>query len=101
MPQVFGPPSPDLAPGAHNAVEVCLGIKPGEKVALIADRASAAVAASIAAVLDEGGAPYDGVLIEDVTPRPMTNAPAAVLEALERADAGILCVQPEQGELGA
>ena len=31
----------------------------------------------------------------------MTVAPPAVLEALERADAGILCVQPEQGELGA
>ena len=31
----------------------------------------------------------------------MTAAPPAVLEALERADAGILCVQPEQGELGA
>ncbi len=28
-------------------------------------------------------------------------APPAVLDALERADAGILCVQPEQGELGA
>ena len=31
----------------------------------------------------------------------MTVAPPAVLDALEQADAGILCVQPEQGELGA
>src|SRR3954466_176267 len=98
---MFGTPGADLQPGARNAVEVCLGIKPGERVALIADRASAAVAASIAAVLDEVGAPYDGVLIEDVATRPMTIAPPAVLEALERADAGILCVQPQQGELGA
>jgi leucyl aminopeptidase (aminopeptidase T) len=31
----------------------------------------------------------------------MTAAPAQVLAALEHADAGILCVQPQQGELGA
>ena len=98
---VFGPPSPDLSPGAHNAVEVCLGIQRGEHVALIADRASGTVAATLAAVLDEIGAPCDEVLIEDVVTRPMIVAPPAVLAALEKADAGILCVQPEQGELGA
>jgi aminopeptidase len=97
----FGTPSQELAPGAHNAVEVCLAIQPGERVALIADRASSAVAASIAAVLDEVGALCEPVLIEDVVSRPMTVAPPAVLAALEKADAGILCVQPEQGELGA
>ena len=98
---VFGPPSADLAPGARNAVEVCLGIQPGERVALVADRASGEVAASIAAVLDEIGAVCDGVLIENVVSRPMTVAPTAVVDALERADAGILCVQPAQGELSA
>jgi leucyl aminopeptidase (aminopeptidase T) len=98
---VFGSPSADLRPGARNAVEVCLDIHAGERVALIADKASGEVAASIAAVLDEVGAPYEPLLIEDLVPRPMTAAPPAVLDALERADAGILCVQPEQGELGA
>jgi aminopeptidase len=98
---MFGTPAADLQPGARNAVEVCLAIQRGERVALIADRASSAVAASIAAVLDEVGAPCDPVLIEDVVSRPMTVAPPAVLTALEKADAGILCVQPEQGELGA
>ena len=98
---VFGTASADLGPGARNAVEVCLGIRRGEHVALIADRASGEVAASIAAVLEDVGAPCDEVLIEDVVTRPMTVAPPAVLAALEKADAGILCVQPEQGELGA
>jgi leucyl aminopeptidase (aminopeptidase T) len=41
------------------------------------------------------------VLIDAVATRPMTAAPQAILDALERADAGILCVQPQQGELGA
>src|SRR3954468_2751086 len=98
---MFGTPAADLQPGARNAVEVCLAIQRGERVALIADRASSAVAASIAAVLDELVAPCDPVLIEDVVSRPMTVAPPAVLAALETADAGILCVQPEQGEPGA
>jgi aminopeptidase len=57
------------------------------------------VAASIAAALDGVGAAWDGVLIEQVTARPMSVAPAEVIDALERADAGILCVHPLQGEL--
>ena len=31
---IFGPASPDLLPGARNAVETCLAIQPGERVAL-------------------------------------------------------------------
>jgi len=97
---LFGPPPPELEPGARNAVDVCLSIKSGERVALIADEPSGKVAAAIAAALDRVGARWNGVLIADVE-RPMTAAPRAVLDALERADAGILCVQPQPGELGA
>jgi aminopeptidase len=101
MKAMFGTAPPELEPGARNAVEVCLAIQPGERVALIADEASSSVAASLAAVLDAVGAPWHGVLVEQVATRPLTVAPAAILDALERADAGILCVQPQQGELGA
>ena len=101
MSELFGAFSPELEPGARNAVEVCLTIKPGEQVALIADQASAEVAASLSAALARIGAPSDEVLIERVASRPITTAPAEVLAALERCDAGILCVQPQQGELAA
>src|SRR6185436_20382595 len=97
----FGTWPAELEAGARNAVEVCLAIRPDERVALIADEASGDVAATIAAALDEVGAPWHGVLIERVAERPMTAAPAEVLDALEQADAGILCVQPHHGELGA
>src|SRR5262252_4188219 len=100
-PAMFGTVTPALEAGARNAVEVCLAIQPDERVALIADEASGDVAASIAAALDEVGAPWQGVLIERVVSRPMRAAPTEVLDALEQADAGILCVQPQQGELGA
>jgi leucyl aminopeptidase (aminopeptidase T) len=98
---VFGPFSPDLAEGAHNAVDVCLAITRGERVALIADEPSREVAASIAAALEAAGAHTTSVLVDRVAARPLTTAPAAVLDALETCDAGVLCVQPQQGELGA
>lgn len=98
---VFGSPTPDLATGARNAIEVCLAIQRGERVALIADEASSGVAASLAVAVDAVGADWYGVLIERVATRPLTAAPPEVLDALEHADAGILCVQPQQGELGA
>ena len=40
-------------PGARNAVDTCLSIQAGERVALIADEASGAVAASLEAALAE------------------------------------------------
>lgn len=101
MPAVFGPASTDLAPGARNAVDVCLAIKPRERVALIADEATREVAASLAEALAAADAEIDSVLIEHVASRPLRAAPVDVLDALDRADAGILCVQPREGELGA
>jgi aminopeptidase len=98
---LFGAGSVELEAGARNAVEVCLAIQPEERVALIADEASGEVAASIAAAIDQVGAPWEGVLIERVADRPLAGAPPQVLDALEHADAGILCIQPRQGELGA
>ena len=99
--RLFGEASPDLAPGARNAVEVCLAITSAERVALIADEQSSRVAASLAAAIDEVGARWHGIVIERTTERPLQAAPRDVLDALERADAGILCVQPRQGELAA
>jgi leucyl aminopeptidase (aminopeptidase T) len=98
---VFGDPAPDLEAGARNAVGVCLAIEPEERVALIADEASRHVAASLAAALDEIGADWHGILVERVATRPLSAAPPEILDALEHADAGILCVQPQQGELPA
>jgi leucyl aminopeptidase (aminopeptidase T) len=97
----FGAASAELMPGAHNAIDVCLAIRPGERVVLAADEASRPVAASLALALDAAGAETDSLLIEALTSRPMTTAPAELLAVLERADAAILCVQPQQGELGA
>ena len=88
-------------PGAKNAVETCLGVGNGERVALIADEASRLVAASLAAALENIHATYTPLLLEEFGPRPMRTAPAPVLEALESADVGVMCMRPQPGELGA
>src|SRR3979490_3213786 len=97
----FGPASPDLLPGAKTAVETCLSIKPGEKVALVADEPSRAVAASLAAAIENLHAPCTSLLLEDFAPPPIKSAPAPVLDALETADVGVLCMSPQPGELAA
>src|SRR5690242_11894765 len=97
----FGVPRSELMPGARNAVETCLGVQAGENVVLIADEASRAVAASIAAAIDERHARCTGLLLEDFGPRPMTVAPEEVLSALKTADAGVMCMTPQPGELAA
>jgi leucyl aminopeptidase (aminopeptidase T) len=97
----FGTAPSDLLPGARNAVEICLNVQPHERVALIADEASRAVAASLASALATRHAEFTGLLLEDFGPRPMKAAPALVLEALETADVGIMCMTPQPGELTA
>ena len=97
----YGPAPDDLMPGAHNAVNTCLAIESGERVALIADEASRLVASSLEQALADRGATADCLLVESVATRPLLAAPREVLAAIERADAGILCVQPREGELGA
>src|SRR5215467_1959836 len=97
----FGVPQTELMPGAKNAVETCLAVHRNERVALIADNASSAVAASLSEALREAHALTTELLLESFGPRPMRGAPAAVLEALEKADVGILAMNPQPGELTA
>lgn len=97
----FGIAPSELLPGAKNAVDVCLGVRRGERVALIADEVSRSVAASLEQSFREREAQITGLLLESYGPRPMTDAPQAVLDALEDADVGVLCMTPQPGELGA
>lgn len=88
-------------PGAKNAVDVCLGVRPGERVVVVADEVSRSVAASLERALKDQHAEFTGLLLEDFGPRPMNGAPQAVLDALEKTDVGVLCMTPQPGELGA
>jgi len=97
----FGTPQPELLPGAKNAVDTCLAVQPEERVALIADQASSAVAASLCEALSQVHAHTTSLLLEDFGPRPMRGAPKPVLDVLEKVDVGILAMNPQPGELAA
>jgi aminopeptidase len=97
----FGPAQLALMPGARNAVETCLAVQPGERVALITDAASKTVAASLVSALEERHAVWTQLALEEFSARPLISVPQELLDALEKADVGILCMQPQQGELGA
>ena len=97
----FGTLRTELMPGAKNAVETCLAVRPDEHVALIADKSSCAVAASLSEALAQVHARTTSLLLEDFGPRPRRGAPEPVLDALEKADVGILAMNPQPGELAA
>ncbi len=58
----------DLAPGARNAIRVCLNVQPHERVTVITDRDCDDIAASLVHEIEEVGAPYKAFILEDVAP---------------------------------
>ncbi|HEY3937148.1 MAG TPA: aminopeptidase [Bryobacteraceae bacterium] len=93
------PYDPELAPGAHNAVFVCLRIRPSEKVTLITDDACREIAASLAAQLNQCGCPYRSFVLEEITQRPMSDMPQVILDDLETSQVSIFAVRAEANEL--
>jgi leucyl aminopeptidase (aminopeptidase T) len=90
---------PELVEGARNAVSVCLRIQPDEKVTLITDEASLAIAAALASELERAGATYRAWTLEDVAPRPLADMPRAVLDDLETSQVSIFAAQAQTNEL--
>ena len=89
----------DLIPGARNAIRTCLRVQPAETVAIVTDRETEEIAASLADQVRAVGARVDTFVMEDYGPRPMLELPAAVRAALERVEVSIYAGQPKEGEL--
>lgn len=90
---------PELTPGAHNAVNVCLRVEPSDKVTLITDEATKEIAASIVRELEDVGASYRAWMLEDLAPRPLTNFPQEIAQDLETSQVSIFAVQAQANEL--
>ena len=97
----FGPFDLDLRPGASNAVNTCLAVRPGERVTIVVDEACREIGASLADAVSAAGGTCTGYVIEDLAERPITAPPPAVAEGLSTCDVGILAMHPRQGELTA
>jgi aminopeptidase len=85
--------------GARNAVTTCLRIAPSEKVTLITDEKTMAIAAAIAAELEAIGCRWNSFVLEEVTDRPLSGMPAEVLADMETSEVSIFAVQVQPNEL--
>jgi aminopeptidase len=90
---------PELSPGARNAVNVCLRIRPSEKVTVITDDATREIAASLVHELERIGAPYRAWVLEELATRPLTDLPREVVDDLETSQVSIFAVQAQANEL--
>ncbi len=90
---------PEFEEGARNAVTTCLRIGDEEKVTLITDRSCIAIAASMAEELDRLGCTWNGFVLEELAPRPLSGMPEAVLEDMESSQVSIFAVEVQPNEL--
>jgi leucyl aminopeptidase (aminopeptidase T) len=89
----------ELAPGARNAIRVCLNVQPHERVTVIADRDCEDIAASLVREIEEVGAPYKAFILEEVAQRPLVDLPAVIAADMEQSQVSILAVHVQRNEL--
>jgi aminopeptidase len=88
-----------LAEGAWNAINVCLRVKPGEKVTLITDQRTLDIGASMYHEILKAGAACNVFVLEDFAPRPHTDMPQQVLDDLATSQVSVYAAQGQAGEL--
>jgi aminopeptidase len=91
----------ELAPGARNAIRVCLRLKPGERITIITDEATREIAAALQAEVEEIGSEHAVFVLENYETRPLTKMPQIILDDLAQSQVSIFCAQTQRGELGS
>ena len=90
---------PELQPGAHNAIRVCLRLKPEERITIITDEVTRDIAAALQKEVEEVGAEHAVFVLEEYAERPMNDMPEVILEDLAQSQVSIFCAQSQRGEL--
>ena len=88
-----------IAPGARNAVKVCLRVQPEEKVCVITDEVTPEIAAAIVAELDKRWRALRAWVLEELADRPLKDLPQEMLDDLETSQVSIFAVQAQRNEL--
>ena len=91
----------ELAPGARNAVRVCLQLQPSERITIITDEATRDIAVALQVEVEEIGAEHSVFVWEDYSARPSPDMPREILEDLAQSQVSIFCAQSQRGELSA
>src|SRR6476646_7058001 len=91
----------ELAPGARNAIRVCLRLQRAERITIITDEATAEIAAALQAEVEEVGSEHSVFLLEHHARRPLKFMPEIILDDLARSQVSIFAAQTQPGELPA
>src|SRR5437868_315503 len=89
----------ELVPGARNAIEVCLQLKPEERITIITDDATRDIAAALQSQVERVGSEYSVFTLEHHGRRPMKYMPEIILEDLATSQVSIFAAQSQPGEL--
>src|SRR5207249_12106962 len=90
----------ELAPGAQNAIRVCLRLQPTERITIITDEATTEIAAALQAEVEEVGADHAVFVLENYAERPLTRMPKIILDDLAQSQVSIFAARTLTGELG-
>ena len=91
----------ELSPGAYNAINVCLRLKPEERITIITDNESLEITSSLVEEIKKVGSEYSVMVIEDYAPRPIHNMPKPILEDLAKSQVSIFAAVAQTGELNS
>src|SRR5690348_5821341 len=89
----------ELAPGARNAVSVCLQLTPEERVTIITDEATVDIAAALRLEVEAIGSEHSVFVLENCASRPLKFMPEPILYDLAQSQVSIFCAQSQPGEL--
>src|SRR5438477_9625849 len=95
------PIDPELVPGARNAINVCLRLKPEERITIITDAATREIAAALQTEVERVGSDYSLFVLEHHARRPLKFMPEIILDDLARSQVSIFAAQTQPGELTA
>src|SRR5207245_2632501 len=91
----------ELVPGARNAIDVCLRLKPEERITIVTDTVTREIAAALQREVERVGSDYSLFVLEHHARRPLKFMSEIILEDLACSQVSILAVQSQPGELGA
>jgi aminopeptidase len=89
----------EFAPGARNAIQVCLRLQPQERITIITDEATCEIAAALQVEVEEVGSEHAVFVLENYGRRPLTTMPEIILDDLARSQVSIFCAETQPGEL--
>src|SRR5438046_9159225 len=86
---------PELVPGARNAIDVCLRLKPRERITIITDAATREIAAALQREVQRVGSEYSLFVREHHALRRLKYTPEIILDDVAASEHSLLAAQTQ------